>query len=64
MNCINFQTATNMGFFKKIGKVAKRRLKFKNLIKYANPLNTLNPKFHIKEMKDNFRDIKTLTKGH
>jgi len=53
-----------MGFFKKIGKVAKRRLKFKNLIKYANPLNTLNPKFHIKEMKDNFRDIKTLTKGH
>jgi hypothetical protein len=49
-----------MGFFKKIGKLAKKRLNFKHLSKMMNPLNVLNPLHGIKQLKGDFKDVKGL----
>ena len=56
-----------MGFFKKMGKLAKKKMSFKNLVKMANPLNSfkmLNPKHAFDQTKQDFKDVQSLIRRH
>ena len=54
-----------MGFFKKIGKMAKKRLSIKHLVKMANPINhlkMLNPVHAVKHTLGHVKDARNLLK--